>query len=124
MKDTDPVVLLYLSGNMSERRIKEWAEKIKDQIQQLPEVSQVGIFGARQYEIGIEVSEKRLREYGLTFDAVAAAVRRSNLNLAGGTIRGQGQEIRIRTMGRKYTGAELSDIVVLARPGGAGDQHR
>ena len=71
----DPVVLLYLSGNMSERRIKEWAEKVKDQIQQLPEVSQVGIFGARQYEIGIEVSEERLREYGLTFDMVAAAVR-------------------------------------------------
>ncbi len=114
----DPVVLLYLSGNMSERRIKEWAEKVKDQIQQLPEVSQVGIFGARQYEIGIEVSEERLREYGLTFDMVAAAVRRSNLNLAGGTIRGEGEEIRIRTMGRRYTGAELADIVVLARPEG------
>ena len=114
----EPVVLLYLSGSMSERRIKEWAEKIKDQIQQLPSVSQVGIFGARQYEIGIEVSEERLREYGLTFDAVAAAVRRSNLNLAGGTIRGRGEEIRIRTMGRKYTGAELAGIVVLAGPEG------
>ena len=55
----DPVVLLYLSGNMSERRIKEWSEKIKDEIQQLPEVSKVGIFGAREYEIGIEVSEER-----------------------------------------------------------------
>jgi len=114
----DPVVLLYLSGSMSERRIKEWAEKIKDQIQQLPSVSQVGIFGARQYEIGIEVSEERLREYGLTFEAVTAAVRRSNLNLAGGTIRGQGEECRIRSMGRKSTGAELADIVVLARPEG------
>ncbi len=114
----DPVVLLYFSGNMSERRLKEWSEKIKDQIRQLPSVSQINIFGAREYEISIEVSEERLREYGLTFGAVAAAVRRSNLNLAGGTIRSQGEEIRIRTMGRKYTGAELADIVVLAGPGG------
>jgi len=114
----DPVVLLYLSGNMSERRLKEWSEKIKAQIQQLPSVSQIGIFGAREYEISIEVSEERLREYGLTFDAVAAAVRRSDLNLAGGTIRSQGEEIRIRTMGRKYTGAELAGIVVVAGPGG------
>ena len=114
----DPVLLLYLSGDMSERRIKEWSEKTKDEIQQLPQVSQVEIFGARGYEIGIEVSEQRLREYGLTFDMVVAAVRRSSLNLAGGTIRTRGEEIRVRTMGRKYTGEELASIVILARPQG------
>lgn len=114
----DPVMLLYLSGDMSERRIKEWAERIKDEIQQIPSISQAAIFGARDYEIAIEVSEERLREYGLTFERVVAAVRRSNLNLAGGTLRTEGEEIRIRTMGRKYTGKELSQIVVLARPEG------
>ncbi len=114
----DPVMLLYFSGDMSEQRIKEWSERIKDEIQQLPEVSQVEIFGAREYEINIEVSEKRLREYGLSFDRVVDAVRSNNLNLAGGTIRAQGEEIRVRTMGRKYTGETLSSIVVLARPEG------
>jgi len=114
----DPVMLLYFSGDMSERRIKEWSERIKDEIQQVPEVSQVEIFGARGYEISIEVSEKRLREYGLSFDRVVDAIRRNNLNLAGGTIRTQGEEIRVRTMGRKYTGEALSSIVVLARPEG------
>lgn len=114
----DPVIMLYLSGDMSERRLKEWSEQLKDEIQQLPPVSQVGIFGTREYEIGIEVSEQRLREYGLSFDQVTDAVRRSNLNLAGGTIRTKGEEIRIRTMGRKYSGPELSSIVVLATPKG------
>jgi len=114
----DTVILLYLSGDMPERRIKEWAERIKDEIQQLPQVSQIGIFGAREYEISIEVSEEQLRKYGLKLSDVATAVRRSNLNLAGGTIRSRGEEIRVRTMGRKYTGKELSQIVVLARPEG------
>jgi len=114
----DPVMLLYFSGDMSERRIKEWSERIKDEIQQVPEVSQVEIFGARGYEISIEVSEKRLREYGLNFDRVVDAIRRNSLNLAGGTIRTQGEEIRVRTMGRKYTGETLASIVVLARPEG------
>lgn len=114
----DPVMLLYCSGDMSERRIKEWSERIKDEIQHLSEVSQVEIFGAREYEIGIEVSEERLREYGLTFNMVVDAIRRSSLNLAGGTVRTRGEEIRVRTMGRKYTGEALSSIVVLARPEG------
>lgn len=114
----DPVMLLYLSADMSERRIKEWAEQIKDEIQQLGPVSKVAVFGTRDYEIGIEVSEERLRQYGLTLDQVTAAVRRGNLNLGGGTIRTQGEEIRLRTMGRKYTDKELASIVVVARPGG------
>ncbi|MCP4691728.1 MAG: efflux RND transporter permease subunit, partial [Desulfobacterales bacterium] len=114
----DLVLLLYLSGDMSERRVKEWAERVKDEIQQIPLVSQVETYGTRDYEISIEVSEERLREYGLTFDEVANAIRRSSLNLAGGTIRGPGEEIRVRTMGRKYTGEELASIVVMARPEG------
>lgn len=114
----DAVVAFYLSGEMSEHRLKEWAERIKDDIQQIPVVSKAEVFGTRDYEIGIEVSEARLREYGLTFEAVARAVRQSNMNLAGGTIRTKGEEIRIRTLGRKYTGRELASIVVLARPGG------
>ncbi len=114
----DLVTLLYLSGDMSERRIKEWSESIKDEIQQLPNISQVATFGARDYEIAIEVSEEKLRQYGLTFDDVAGAVRNDSLNLAGGTIRTREEEIRVRTMGRKYTGEALADIVVLARPEG------
>ncbi|MDJ0988711.1 MAG: efflux RND transporter permease subunit, partial [Desulfobacterales bacterium] len=43
----DPVMLIYLSGDMNERRLKEWAEEVKDDLQQLPEVSQVGVFGTR-----------------------------------------------------------------------------
>lgn len=114
-----PIALVYLSGNMNEERLKEWAERIKDDLQALPEISQVETFGTRDYEIHIEVSEETLRRYGLTFAQVADAVRRSNLNLAGGTIRTEGEEIRVRTMGRRYRGEELASLVVLATPQGA-----
>jgi multidrug efflux pump subunit AcrB len=114
----ESVAVIYLAGQMSERRLKELAEQFKDELKQFPEISQVAVFGTRDYEINIEVSEARLREYNLSFDQVAQAVRQSNLNLAGGTIRTQGEDIRIRTVGRKYTGEALSSIVVLARPDG------
>ena len=114
----DSVVLLSLSGAMSERRLKEWANQVKDEIQLIPNISQVSVFGVRDYEIGIEVSEARLREYGITFDQVVRAVRQSSLNQAGGTIRTRGEEIRVRTVGRKYTGEAFAGIVVLARSEG------
>lgn len=114
----EAVVVLYLSGNMSERRLKEWAEKTKDDIQQIPKISQVRVMGVRDYEIAIEISEEKLREYGLTLAQVADAIRKSNLNLGGGTIRSRKEEIRVRTIGRRYTGEELASIVVLAQPEG------
>ncbi|MBT3374696.1 MAG: efflux RND transporter permease subunit [Lentisphaerae bacterium] len=114
----DIVLVVSLSGNMDEARLREWSQDMKDDVQQIPTVSQVEITGIRDYEIGIEVSEARLREHGLTFREVANAVRRSNLNMGGGTIRTEGEEIRVRTLGRKYTGAEFAKIVVLAKPTG------
>jgi multidrug efflux pump subunit AcrB len=112
------VMTIYVQADMSERRLKAWAEQVKDEIQNLPEVSTVSTFGTREYEINIGVSEERLREYGITISQVANAIRMNNMNMSGGTIRTEGEEIRIRTLGRKYTGEELSEIVVLAKPGG------
>ncbi len=112
------VMTLFVQADMSERRLKAWSEQIKDEIQNLPEVSTVSLFGTREYEINIGVSEERLREYGITINQVATAISMNNMNMSGGTIRTEGEEIRIRTLGRKYTGAELSKIVVLAKSGG------
>jgi multidrug efflux pump subunit AcrB len=112
------VMLLSLSGDLSEKQLKQWGERIKDEVKLIPIISQVEAYGTREYEIGIEISEEKLRRYGLSFEQVASVVRKSSLNLAGGTLRTIGEEIRIRTVGRKYTGEELAKIVVLARPGG------
>jgi len=112
------VLRISLWGDLDERTRKEWAEQLRDELLELPDVSRVEIQGTRDYEIGIEVSEERLREYGLSFAQVSNAIRSSSLNLAGGTIRTQGEEIRIRTVGRKYTGKDFASIVVLARPDG------
>jgi hypothetical protein len=40
------------------------------------------------------------------------------LTFPGGVIRTQGEEIRLRTLGRNYTGADFAKIVLLARPDG------
>jgi multidrug efflux pump subunit AcrB len=114
----DSVILLALSGELGEKQLKTWAEQIRDEIRLLPGISQVETFGIRDFEISVEISEESLRRYGLTFRQVAEAIRNSCINLHGGIIRTRGEEIRIRTVGRKYTGEELAEIVVLAEPSG------
>ncbi|GAB6094355.1 efflux RND transporter permease subunit [Desulfatiferula olefinivorans] len=114
----EPVLTLYVAGRMSDLRLKQWADDLTDDLRTLPSVSQIELFDRKDYEISIEVSEERLKQYNLSVSQVSEAIRQSSLNLSGGTIRTGREDIRVRTVGRKYTGRELGSIVVLAKPEG------
>lgn len=114
----ESVILLALTGDMSEKQLKGWAEEVRDEIKLLPGISQVEVFGAREYEISVEVSEEKLRRYRIGFQQVAEAIRNASINLHGGIIRTEGEEIRLRTVERMYTGKELAEVIVLADAGG------
>ena len=112
------VINLALHGNVPERTLKSLAERVRDEIAALPGITQVEVANARPYEVSIEVSEGQLRRHGLTFDQVANAVRRSSLDLPGGSVKTDGGEFLLRTKGQAYNGAEFEDIVLLTRPEG------
>lgn len=112
------VLLVALSADVPERRLKRLAEDMKDEIRELSGVSQVRVAGARDFEISVEVTEEKLQAHDLTLEDLGRAIRASSFNLAGGTVRTEGEEIRLRTLGRKYTGDEFGEIVVKALPNG------
>ena len=112
------VVDVAVSGRTDEAALRTVAERVRDDLVNLPEISQVGLASARPYEISIEVSEWALRRHGLTFDDVARAVRRSSLDLPGGSVRSESGEVRLRTVGQAYRGAEFENVVLLARADG------
>ena len=106
------VINVAISGQTDEKSLKAIAERVRDEITDLPEVSQVELSAARPYEISIEVSEDALRRYGLTFDEVAQAVRRSSLDLPGGTVKTSSGEISLRTKGQAYKGGEFENLIL------------
>lgn len=59
-----------------------------------------------------------MRQYSLTLDQVAQAIRRWSVDLPGGAIRTEGGDIRLRTRGQAYTGTQFEQIVLLTRPDG------
>lgn len=113
------VIGVVVSGEIDEARLRRLGEQVRDDLTRLPSVTQVELTEVRPFEISIELSEATLREYGLTFDAVAAAVKRSSLDLPAGTIKSRAGEIRVRTLGQKYVGADFEKLVVLRRNDGS-----
>ncbi|HPD46348.1 MAG TPA: efflux RND transporter permease subunit [Anaerohalosphaeraceae bacterium] len=112
------VLTLVLYGDVSERTLKEMADRVKDDLTALPNISQVDIAGVRPYEISVEISEETLRKYNLSFDQVSRAIAGSSLDIPGGSVKTAGGEILARTRGQLYTGPEFERIVVLTRPDG------
>jgi len=112
------VVDVAIYGNTDERSLKRLAERVRDELSALPEITQVELANARPYEISIEISEESLRRHGISFDFVANAVRRSSLDLPGGSVRTAGGEILLRTKGQAYSADEFGDLVLLTRPDG------
>ncbi len=135
------VLQLALYGDVPRRALKELAESVRDDlttgqasrmaremnsgweqfvaaVRPPGGISTVNVTGLPPYEIGIEVSERALRKYNLTFDQVAQAVRQSSLDLPAGNIKSEGGEILVRTRGQRYRGDQYEDVVVITRPDG------
>ncbi|WP_028772521.1 efflux RND transporter permease subunit [Shewanella waksmanii] len=119
IKPENNVVWVSVYGDISLYEMKELAKDIREDLTQLPSVTRAQVTGVREYEIGIELSEDKLREYGLSFEQVAQAVRASSIDLPGGSIRAQDGDILLRTKGQAYTGDDFSQIVVSTRPDGS-----
>lgn len=108
--EEDDVIIVQLTGDLDEKSLTFLFEEIREELLQLPHVSRAEITDDREYEIAIEVSEEKLRSFGLTFEEVARAVQAYSLDLAGGTIRSQGADLRIRTRSQAYVGNEFRRI--------------
>lgn len=112
------VISVMVAGDLSEHALRTLGEQIREDLVALPEVSQVDLQAVRPYEISIEVSEQSLDRYGLTFDDLVQAVRRSSVDLPAGSIKTDGGEILLRTKGRAYEAKDFQDIVVIRRVDG------
>ncbi len=114
-----PAVMdLAVTGPTDERELKVIGQRVRDEIAALPSVTQVSLTHSRPYEVSLEVSEAALRRYGLTFDALADAVRAASLDLPGGTIKTRSGDVLLRTKGQAYWGQDFEQLVVLTQDDG------
>lgn len=114
----EPVIYVAIYGNADEKSLRNLAETVRDDLTDKTVITQADTMGVRQPEISIEVTEATLRRYGLSFSEVANAVRRASLDLPGGLIKTETEEIALRAKGRRYFGREFEDVPVKTLPGG------
>ena len=113
------VINVVVAGDYSEDEIRLFADQVRADLLRLDEVTQVDLEFVRKYEIAIEASPDRLREYGLSLQMLADAVRGSSVDLSAGNVRTDGGDVLIRSKGQAYRQSDFESIVVKTNPDGS-----
>jgi len=98
--------------------LKQFARQVETDLLSYEDISKVELSGFPEEEIEIALSEDQMLAYNISFNQISAAVRGSNVDITGGTIKTPEEELLIRGRNKGYFARELENIVVKATPDG------
>ena len=107
---------LYGPDNLWE--LKKMAEKIERELLASKEISQIEVLGYPPVIIAVDIRENDLLKYGLNFNFISNVIRMSNIDLSGGSVKTNEEEIIIRSMNRSTDPEIVKEIVIFAKPNG------
>ncbi|MAT14054.1 MAG: hypothetical protein CMJ46_02145 [Planctomyces sp.] len=114
-----PVISIAVYGEGTEADRKQAVRDMKDELRQLPGVSEIELEGIRDDEISVEIRPERLQEYSITFEEIASAIKSSNLDVSGGQLKGDRASVSVRTVGEETRGRDLEGLIVRTEPDGS-----
>ena len=113
------VITVTVGSDYGEKEVKEFAEQVRDEMLRLPGVTQLELDGVRDYEIAIELSQDKLRQYDLSIAEVSRAVGSSSVDISAGNLKSSGGDILLRSKGQAYHKDEFDNIVIKTNPDGS-----
>ncbi|NQT61332.1 MAG: efflux RND transporter permease subunit [Candidatus Marinimicrobia bacterium] len=105
-------VEFMINGDVDLRELKAAALRIEDDLLAMDGISKIELKGYPDEEIEIAFRESDLEAYGLTMAEAVGMIRKANIDLTGGTIRGETEDLSIRTRQKRYYASEMQDIVL------------
>jgi multidrug efflux pump subunit AcrB len=113
------LISLSMTADIPDFELKEYAEVIKQKLKREPGISIVDIKGFSDHQLKIELSQFKLRQYGLSPSDVASLIKRQNIKLPGGDITSEGKTILIRFDQQQLDSKTLGDLVIKSTASGA-----
>ncbi len=107
-----------VTGDQNLVNLKGIARNIESDLRAMEGISQVELSGFPDEEIEVAVREERLLELNLNIAEITNAIRAANLEVTGGRIKTDREELLIRGRFREYYADDLRDLVVRAEADG------
>jgi multidrug efflux pump len=107
-------VLTYVlrSNGRDLMSLTDVADRVKEQLQTIPQVGAVDILGEKRYAMKLRLDPDRMAAQGLTALDVQAAVRRESVELPGGRIENRSAEMTVQAVARLSTPEQFNDMAI------------
>lgn len=113
------VVTLALTGEeYSLPELNDMAEAIRDELNKLPLVARVDLYGTQEERIYLEFDQAFLAQFGLSASSLVTAINSQNIVLPGGTVNAAGQRIVIEPSGDFQSLDDLRNLAIATNDGG------
>jgi multidrug efflux pump len=112
-----PIMYINISGNYDLAKLKKFADKAQDRLEELKEITRVDIVGALEREILIDVDMNKMQAATVTFSDIERAVAAENINVSAGTISSFGMKRALRVVGEFKDVETLQNIVIQSSSG-------
>ncbi len=103
---------IVISGDQPPLWLHRAATAIRDDLRTRVGLTKVQLAFPSDPEISIELSEKTLRQYGVSLEEIAETIRQGSLDRHAGTLHGRRADIALRISERREQAETLADIVV------------
>ncbi|MBD3247751.1 MMPL family transporter [Candidatus Falkowbacteria bacterium] len=107
-----PIVTYALSGNYSDKELKEIAKILEEELETVKNVSKVEVVGGIEREFHIIADQVKLVNYGIGLEQIKAAISRANISLPAGDIKIDDYKYNIRVAGKFERIEDLDSVVV------------
>jgi multidrug efflux pump subunit AcrB len=114
-----PIMNINFTGDYPVERLKEFAEHLQDEIEDLPEVKKADIRGAQDKEVEVAVDIYKMMAAKVSFSDVIQAISNGNLTMSAGNLKTSSQRRTIRILGEIQDPAQLDNFVVKSENGNA-----
>ena len=119
--DADAMPILMVAIQSDSRSLLELSEiadlTVKEQLQTIPDVSSVQIWGEKRYSMRIWLDPVKMAAYGITPVDIKNTITQENVELPSGSIEGNSMELTLRTMGQMHTAQEFNSIIIKEKDG-------
>lgn len=117
ISESFPIMNVNFTGDYPVEKLKEFAEHLQDEIEDLPEIKEADIRGAQEKEVEVAVDIHKMMAAKVSFQDVIGAIANGNSTMSAGNLKSGGQRRTIRIIGEVDDPKELEEFVVKSENG-------
>jgi HAE1 family hydrophobic/amphiphilic exporter-1 len=108
-----PLMSLALSSDLPPQELTRIADKlVRPRLQQVSGVGGVNLIGDRSRQVQVLADAAKLSAYGLAIEDLGRAIQAQHLNVPGGIVERNGQEITVTTRGEAKSVDEIGGLII------------